>query len=244
MREHAPDNLVCLFSEKPYKAYAKIASLFYSFEMKGEIHSTAIVSKTAIIGNNVSIGAYTVIGDNVVIGDNCNIGSHVTIDCTVIGKNVRVHNGARIGQDGFGFAIDETGALPVPQLGRVLINDHVNIGANTCIDRGSGPDTVIGAGTIIDNLVQIAHNVNIGQGCVITAQVGIAGSTTIGDYCVFGGQAGIAGHLNIGQAVQVGAQSGVTRDTKAGQKLMGFPARPVREFWKDQAHFKKLISKS
>lgn len=244
MAEHAPDGVILLKTTKPYKAYAKVASMFYKHKSSGQVHPTAIVADSARIGRNVSIGAHTVIGDNVVIGDNCEIGACVTIDYTVIGDNVRIHNGARIGQDGFGFAVDNTGALPVPQLGRVVIEDHVNIGANTCIDRGSGPDTVIGAGTIIDNLVQIAHNVNIGQGCIIVAQVGIAGSTTIGNYCVFGGQSGVAGHLNIGQGVQVGAQAGVTRDTQSGQKLMGFPARPIREFWRDHAKFKKIISKS
>lgn len=225
MVESAPEGMVCLVTDKPYKAYARVAQKFYPGHQGGFIHPTAVIE------------------DNVEIGENCHIGAHVTISHAIIGNNVTIHNGARIGQDGFGFAIDETGCVPVPQLGRVIIEDHVNVGANTCIDRGAGPDTVIGAGTIIDNLVQIGHNVQIGKGCIIVAQTGISGSTKIGDYCVFGGQSGVAGHLNIGMGVQVGAQSGVTKDVSAGQKLMGFPARPIREFWREMAQIKKLLSK-
>ena len=131
----------------------------------------------------------------------------------------------------------------MPQLGRVIIGDAVNIGANSCIDRGAGPDTVIGDSTYIDNLVQIGHNVKIGKGCILVSQVGISGSTEIADFCVFGGQAGVAGHLKIGAQVQVGAQSGVTKDIAAGQKVMGFPARPITEFWREMAKIKKLLSK-
>jgi UDP-3-O-[3-hydroxymyristoyl] glucosamine N-acyltransferase len=243
MAEHAPDNVICLITDKPYKAYAKIAQKFYPESPTGVIDQSAIIDPTAEIGENVTIEAHSVISKGVIVGANAHIGANVTLSHCIIGEGVRIHNGARIGQDGFGFAIDETGCLPVPQLGRVIIEDHVNIGANTCIDRGAGPDTIIGAGTIIDNLVQIGHNVQIGKGCIIVSQVGISGSTKIDDYCVFGGQAGVAGHLNIGKGVQIGAQSGVTKDVEAGQKLMGFPARPIREFWREMAQIKKLLSK-
>jgi len=245
MAAEAPDGLICLITDAPYKSYAKTATLFYPSQISKEnqIHPAAVIGENVSMGQGCVVEGNSVIADNVIIGDHCHIGANVTITHAIIGNHVRIHNGARIGQDGFGFAIDAEGALPVPQLGRVMIKDHVNIGSNTCIDRGSGPDTVIGAGTIIDNLVQIAHNVKIGKGCVITAQVGISGSTEIADYCVFGGQSGVSGHLKIGMGVQVGAQSGVTKDVDAGQKLMGFPARPIREFWREMAQIKKLLSK-
>ncbi len=243
--QDSPSQVIPMVSDTPYKAYAQVASLFYPQTYKSDIH----IHDTVAIGENVDIGegtiieANSVIADNVIIGKNCHIGANVTISHAIIADHVRIHNGVRIGQDGFGFAIDASGAMPVPQLGRVIIETRANIGANTCIDRGSGPDTVIGSGTIIDNLVQIAHNVKIGKGCVITSQVGISGSTQIDDYCVFGGQSGVAGHLKIGKGVQVGAQSGVTKDVAAGEKLMGFPARPIREFWREMAQIKKLLSK-
>lgn len=246
MVDDAPKGMVCLVSKTPYKSYALAAQIFYPFaqEEATSIHETSFVSDKATVGQGVIIEANSVIGDGVVIGDNTHIGSNVTITHSVIGNNVRIHSGAKIGQDGFGFALDPSGYVAVPQLGRVVIEDHVSIGANTCIDRGAGPDTIIGRGSIIDNLVQIAHNVKIGKGCVVTAQVGISGSTEIGDYCVFGGQSGVAGHLKIGMGTQVGAQSGVTKDVDAGQKLMGFPARPIREYWREMAKLKKLLSKS
>lgn len=247
MMEEIPDSCIALVVDKPYMAYARVAQMFYPLRAESKenlVHPTVVIGDNVEVGQGTMIDAHTVISDGVVIGENCQIGSNVSISHAMIGNSVRIHNGAKIGQDGFGFALDPTGYVAVPQLGRVVIEDHVNIGANTCIDRGSGPDTVIGAGTIIDNLVQIAHNVKIGKGCVIVAQVGISGSTQIEDYCVFGGQSGVAGHLKIGTGVQVGAQSGVTKDIEAGQKVMGFPARPIREFWREMAQIKKLLSKT
>jgi len=240
----APSEALLLLSKSPYKAYALIAQAFYPLKQKAPtIHPTVVIGENVTLGQEITIEANSVIDDNVIIGDGTHIGANVTISYAVIGRGVRIHNGARIGQDGFGFAIDPAGFVPVPQLGRVVIGDGVNIGANTCIDRGAGPDTVIGDGTFIDNLVQIAHNVEIGKGCVITAQVGFSGSSKIGDFCVFGGQSGVAGHLNVGTGVQVGGQSGVTKDVAPGQKVMGFPARPIREFWREMAQVKKLLSK-
>ena len=245
LADAAPADLITLISKNPYKSYAIAASMFYPYPNVSEtkIANSAVVSQTAVIGKGCIIEANSYIGDNVKIGDNCHIGSNASITHSIIGSKVRIHSGARIGQDGFGFAISPEGFLPVPQLGRVIIQDGVNIGANTCIDRGSGPDTIIGEGTYIDNLVQIGHNVNIGKGCILVAQVGISGSTVIKDYCVFGGQSGVAGHLKIGAQVQVAAQSGVTKDLKTGEKVIGFPARPIREFWREMAKLKKLLSK-
>jgi UDP-3-O-[3-hydroxymyristoyl] glucosamine N-acyltransferase len=156
---------------------------------------------------------------------------------------VIVHAGARIGQDGFGFASGSDGHVKVPQLGRVIIGDDVEIGANTTIDRGAGPDTVIGAGTQIDNLVQIAHNVVLGKGCVIVAQVGISGSTKVGDYVVMGGQAGLTGHLSIGNKARIAAQSGVMRDVSEGETVGGSPATSMREWLRRVAVVDRLSRK-
>ncbi len=150
----------------------------------------------------------------------------------------------RVGQDGFGFAIDAAGHVRVPQLGRVLIHDGVQIGANTTIDRGAGPDTIIGAGTWIDNLVQIGHNVQIGRGCIIVAQVGISGSTVLEDFVALGGQTGVAGHLRIGSGAQVAAQSGVMRDIPVGESQMGSPAVPSKTHMRQLATLKQLIKKN
>jgi UDP-3-O-[3-hydroxymyristoyl] glucosamine N-acyltransferase len=270
MASFVPEGVIALYGDEPYKSYTKVATLFYpqsvshtaggqlhkpKIDETARIHSSAkigkncdigaycVISENAVIGDNCKIESFTHIHDGCVVGDNCHIGTHVSLYFTQMGNNVRVHNGARIGQDGFGFAFTETGFLPVPQLGRVVINDHVNIGANTTIDRGSGPDTIIGAGTIIDNLVQIAHNVQIGQGCIIVAQVGISGSTKIGNYCVFAGQVGVAGHLNIGDGVRVGAQSGVSKSVQAGTEIMGSPAHDKRIYWRELATLRRLSNK-
>ena len=154
-----------------------------------------------------------------------------------------LYPGVRIGQDGFGFAIDPAGHVKVPQLGRVKIGNHIEIGANTTIDRGAGPDTEIGDGTWIDNLVQIGHNVRIGRGCVIVSQVGISGSTQIGDFVAIGGQAGIAGHLNIGSGARIGAQSGVMNDIPHMSEYMGSPAFPKTQFFRQVAALNRLIKK-
>lgn len=244
MRHYAPEGMVCLLTDKPYPAYAKAAARFYPARIQGGfIDKTAVIADDAVIGEDVQIGAHVCIGRGVSVGAGTVIDAHATLSHCDIGTACHIYPGVRIGQDGFGFAIGEGGAIPVPQLGRVNIGHHVHIGANTCIDRGAGPDTVIGDGCIIDNLVQIAHNVVLGQGCVVTAQVGISGSTKFANYCVVGGQAGIAGHLNIGMGVRIAAQSGVTQDIQAGTEVVGFPAQERRSYWKERAFLRRLMKK-
>ncbi len=238
----APEGLICLVSNSPYKAYALAAQMFYPVHAEeGFISPHAVIGEGAEIGENTVIEAGAVIGENVKIGKNCRIGANSTISHAVIGDYTRIYPGARIGQDGFGFAIDPAGHVKVPQLGRVIIGNHVEIGANSCIDRGAGPDTVIGDGTWIDNLVQIGHNVKIGRGCILIAQSGIAGSTVLEDYAVIAAQAGVAGHLRIGMGAQVGAQAGVMRKVSAGEKVLGSPAQPVKEYMRQVAVLKKLV---
>lgn len=245
MAGHAPAGLVLLLTETPYKAYALAAQAFYPDQVRGsgEISPRAAIHPTARLGGGVTIEDFAVIGEGVEIGDGSHIGAGATISHAIIGKNTRIYPGCRIGQDGFGFAIDPRGHVKVPQLGRVMIGSHVEIGANTCIDRGAGPDTVIGDGTWIDNLVQIGHNVKVGRGCVIVSQVGISGSTVINDYVVIAGQAGIAGHLHIGKGARIGAQAGVMRDVEPGSDVLGSPAAPIREKMREFAMINRLVKK-
>lgn len=260
---HAPNSMITLIHKNPYKAYAMVASLFYpSAISNNSISSNAVISSSAKIGSNCQIGNFVtiedeaVIGDNVIIdhntviknnvriGSNSKIASNVTISHAVIGENVIIHPGVRIGQDGFGFASDHTGHLKVPQLGIVKIGNYVEIGANTTIDRGSAQDTIIEDMCQIDNLVQLGHNVKLGKACVIVAQVGIAGSTKLGDFVVLGGQVGIAGHLNIGNQVQVAAQSGIAQNIEDKQIMGGCPALPIRQWHKQNLYIQKLSKKS
>lgn len=256
----APAGVRLLVSEHPYKAYAQVAQFLYpSRQSKGYISDQAFVSPDAVIGEGCTIkagacinkgaeiGAHsiisnnTVIEENVSIGEYCQIDANTTISHSVIGNHVRIYPGCCIGQDGFGFAMSDTGFVKVPQLGRVIIQDHVEIGASTTIDRGAGPDTVIGTGTWIDNLVQIGHNVKIGRNCVIVAQCGISGSVEVEDFVVLAGQVGVAGHLTIGKGARIGAQSGIMRDVPAGQEVMGSPAMPAKTFMKQVALLKKMV---
>jgi len=260
MQEVAPPGAVLLLSKQPYKAYALIARHFYP-ETKPEaaLEPSAIIAPDAALGEGCTVAAgavigagaklgaacwieeNAVIGPGVVLGDGCRVGAGASVSHALIGNNVRLYPGARIGQDGFGFAIDPSGYVKVPQLGRVLIGDGVEIGANSTIDRGAGPDTEIGAGSWIDNLVQIGHNVKTGKGCVIVAQAGISGSTTLGDYVMLGGQAGLTGHLKVGSGARIGAQAGVMRDVEPGSELIGSPALPAKLFMRQIAILNKLV---
>lgn len=226
------------------------------------IHPSAVIGAGAKLGKDVSIGAHSIIGENavladrVVIGPLCDVGRDVTVGedshlvsgvtlypGTILGARVRLHAGVRAGSDGFGYVPTRDGVQKIPHVGRCILEDDVEVGANSTIDRGSIADTVIGAGTKLDNLVMIAHNVRLGRMCLIAAQSGIAGSTRLGDGCMIGGQVGVTGHLELGNNVKLGAGSGVMDDIPDGQMWSGAPARPQREWLKATSAFYKLAER-
>lgn len=246
--------------DNAYECVAKLLQLYDSMKPKKTgIDSLAFVSPSAKIGENVYIGAFAYIGDNVVIGDGCQIYPNVVIcenakvgnDCLFypnvtiyhdchVGNRVTFHAGSVVGSDGFGFAPSENGYDKIPQIGIVTIEDDVEIGANTCIDRSTMGSTYVRKGVKLDNLVQIAHNTDIGANTVMSAQVGVAGSTKVGQWCMFGGQVGIAGHITIGNKVFLGAQSGVPSSLKDDQTLIGTPPMEKLPYFKSQAIFQRL----
>ncbi|MBL8770164.1 MAG: UDP-3-O-(3-hydroxymyristoyl)glucosamine N-acyltransferase [Phenylobacterium sp.] len=202
-----------------------------------------VVGPAAQIGRGTRIGANTVIGPGVAIGRDCDIGPNVTIGFALVGDRVKILAGATIGEPGFGATAGPKGLIDIPQLGRVIIQDGVSIGANSTIDRGAYDDTVIGENTKIDNLVQIAHNVRVGRNCVMAAHTGISGSVTIGDGAQFGGRAGVADHVVIGTGARVGAAAGVMKDIPAGETWGGMPARPIRHWLKETAWLARMASR-
>ena len=257
-----PKNMVPLICDNPYHSFALVANAFYpskniaaGVHPKAHIETTAkyddtvqiapgvVVSNDVTIGSNCFIGANTVILSGVSIGNNTIIGPNCTIAYSIIGSNIKIHNGVRIGQDGFGFAQNDNLHLKMPQLGRVLIEDDVEIGANSSIDRGTGPDTIIGKGSKIDNLVQIGHNVVLGKNCILVAQSGIAGSTIIGNNVIIGGQVGIAGHLKIGNNVKIAGKSGVMKNIKDNAIVGGIPSVEIKDWHRQTIILKKLIKK-
>jgi len=259
MAARVPSTAVSILTSEPYAAWARVAALFYPVPPPAPgIHPSAIVADGALvdpsaeigplcvieanaeIGPGCRIGPCAVIGSGVVLGRDCRIGPHVSLSHALLGARVYVYPGARIGQEGFGFASTKDGFLSVPQLGCVVLEDDVEVGANTTIDRGSSRDTVIGAGSRLDNLVQIAHNVVVGRCCVVVAQVGISGSTVLEDFVRVGGQAGVAGHLRVGQGAEIGAQSGLISDVARGARVLGSPAQPKREFFRQIAILRKM----
>lgn len=260
--DKAPDGMALLLTDKPYRGYARIAQAFYpaATPVPGivagavvdpsarlgdgtRVEAGAVVGPGAEIGARCLIGANAVVGAGVVIGDDTRIGPNVSLAYCLIGSRVRIYAGARIGEDGFGFAADSGLPVSVPQLGRVIVEDDVEIGANTTVDRGAGPDTVIGRGSRIDNLVQIGHNVTVGRGCIIVAQAGISGSTTLDDNVIIAAQGGVAGHLRIGKGARVAAKAGVMRDVAEGDSVGGFPAMPVKRWLRNFAVLNRLAEK-
>ncbi|MBO4643985.1 MAG: UDP-3-O-(3-hydroxymyristoyl)glucosamine N-acyltransferase, partial [Alphaproteobacteria bacterium] len=207
------------------------------------IDAGAVIGENVTLGKNCHICPNAVIGDNVVMGDDCIVGENASVLYTLAGNQVYIYPGARIGQDGFGFFMSPKGHTKIPQLGRVIIGNDVEIGANTTIDRGALDDTIVGDGARLDNLVQFGHNVQTGKCCVVVSQAGIAGSTHLGDFVVLAGQVGVAGHLNIGSGAQIAGQSGVMRDVEPMESLMGTPAVPIKDFMRQAATLKKLIKR-
>ncbi|MDD7318098.1 MAG: UDP-3-O-(3-hydroxymyristoyl)glucosamine N-acyltransferase [Prevotella sp.] len=247
--------------DNAYECVAKLLQIYQQMQpgRKG-IDPKASVAESAKIGERCYVGPFAVIEEGVEIGDNTQIypntvicrGTKIGCDCVIypnvtvyhdcrLGNRVTIHSGSVIGADGFGFAPNENGYDKIPQIGIVTIEDDVEIGANTCVDRSTMGSTVVGKGVKLDNFVQVAHNVEIGENTVVSAQVGFAGSTKVGKWCMFGGQAGIAGHISVADKTFVGAQCGIISNTKGnGENLIGSPATDPKEFFRSYAVYKKL----
>lgn len=262
----APLGVAVLMTPRPQQAFAMVGRLLYPTSNRpdpitGEtgvspraivapdatIEAGAIVEAGAVVGPGAAIGSGTVVAPNAVIGPSvqigrdCHIGIGTSVIAAFIGNRVILHPGVRVGQDGFGYVAGPKGLEKVPQIGRVVIQDDVEIGANSTVDRGAMSDTVIGEGTKIDNLVQIAHNVKIGRHCAIAAQCGLSGSVTLGDFVMLGGRVGVADHVSLGAGSQLAAASGVMHDVPAGERWGGAPAQPMRDFFREVNTIRNLV---
>ena len=255
-----PNGTLAILAKDPHLVFTKILEELYPQGAKNKILRSQIKPKQSlekdvflshgvVLGDNVEIGGGTFLGANVTIGDgvtigrNCVIEANSSIICSHIGDEVIIHSGARIGTEGFGWLDIAKSNIKIPQLGRVIIQDKVEIGANSTIDRGALGDTTIGEGTKIDNLVQIGHNCNIGRYCLIAATTGLAGTTNIGDNCLLGGGVGSAGHLSVGANSIIHGRAAVTKDWPQGSRIIGAPAQDTKTFWKELAAFKSLVKK-
>ncbi len=256
-----PQGCVALVVKDAQRSYGILANTFYPRRFEAGISPKAVVDETAqigagsrieagaVVGAGVVLGkrclveANAVIGENVVFGDDCTIGATATVSHCLAGNKVYIYPGAHIGQDGFGFSMTAEGPVKLPQLGRVIIGDDVEIGSCTTVDRGAMGDTKIGSGCRIDNLVQIGHNVKLGRCCVLVSQVGVAGSCSFGDFVVAGGQVGFAGHLKIGSGAKIAAQSGLMSDVSEKAVMMGSPAMPHLEYMRQVVALKGLTKK-
>ncbi len=265
----APAHVSVLQTREPYKCFVTVARAFYHDALipaglyddepplvRGIIHPSAqigegvIIDPGAVVGPRARIGKHTLIGANAVIaagveiGEDCVVGPCTTISHTIIGNHVIIHPGCHIGQDGFGYIGSARGHIKVPQVGRVVVHDHVEIGAGTTIDRGGMRDTIIGEGTKIDNLVQIGHNTVIGRHCIIVAQSGLSGSVTLEDFVVLGAKVGIKPHVTIGKGAQLSARASVMRDVPAGERWGGaYIAKPLKQFFRETLALERLAAR-
>lgn len=251
---HLPEGCIALTTRFPQAAWSRLAHVFYpikrhqgalavhpsaQFEADVSLGVGVVIGQDVEIGKGTRIEAYAVIGPGVRIGRNCVVSAHASIHCTYIGDRVTISAGARIGESGFGVSGDPSGLVDVPQLGRVIIQDDVSIGANSCVDRGAYSDTIIGEGSKIDNMVQIAHNVIMGRNCIVAAHSGISGSVTIGDGAMFGGRTGVVDHIKIGRGAKISAATVVLQDIAEGQTVSGYPAKPARQFLREMIWLEK-----
>lgn len=261
--EHVPDGVMALIASNPYRSFALAAAALFPTAMRLQpvlaagispgafVHETAslednvTVEHGAVVGAGAHIGEGTVVGPNSVVGPkvrigrNSSISPNVTLLNALVGDNVFLHSGVRVGSDGFGFSMGPQGHLKIPQIGRVVIQNDVEIGANSCIDRGSNRDTIIGEGTKIDDLVMVGHNVKIGRHCVVVSQTGIAGSAELGDYVVLGGRVAVNGHVKIGDGAQLAGLSGIANDVPPGVQWGGVPARPIRHWMREVGRLRR-----